>query len=116
MSVVPILAPQPAPHRSSLYADDQSRCIYCDREFDQTWYGGSKTKDHIIPRAMQVDDARFTGRGNCVSACGACNQIKSNMMPSAIRATAEEHRKRAALLDQIAERVEALIVERRLLP
>ena len=104
------------PHRSSLYADDQSRCVYCDREFDQAWYGGSKTKDHIIPRNMQLGDTAFAGRGNCVSACGACNQLKSNMLPSAMRVMADEHRKRAALLDQIADRVDTLIAKRRLMP
>lgn len=88
-------------------------CIYCDRPFDDAHYGTRRTKDHVVPRAL--------GRGGhvregVVPACGGCNQLKADMMPSALRAMAEEHRQRAKALDRIAERQARLIEERGLMP
>ena len=109
MSVVPILAPATG-----------ELCAYCNEPFDPGAYGSSATKDHIVPRSFVIvpdsTGPAQSWRGNVVRACGRCNALKGNMMPSAMRATASEHRKRADLLDQIARRVDALIVERRLLP
>ena len=101
----------PAPFRLA------EHCAYCERPFgdEYTFHGVARTKDHIIPRSMTVA-ATYVGRGNEVAACGACNGIKANMMPAALRATAEEHRKRAELIDRMADRVDALIVERGLIP
>ena len=92
-------------------------CAYCDEPFGPIHYGESATKDHIVPRVFALSsNGPAAGRGNIVMVCGRCNGLKGAMLPSAIRATAAEHRKRANLLDKIAARVDALIEERRLLP
>lgn len=106
------LGPQPQPP-----IEEATHCAYCDREFVGGWHGSARTKDHIIPPSLGLGPLKvFAGRGNLVAACGACNGLKANMMPDAIRMHAHEHRKRARLLEQMADRVEDLIEERGLLP
>ncbi len=87
------------------------RCAYCDRPFG-TEGGNRKTRDHIVPRSF----IRDMGRENIVFVCGPCNRAKGHMLPGALREMAEEHRAHAAAYTSMADRVEALIAERGLLP
>lgn len=89
-------------------------CTYCGNPFNEAHYGTRRTKDHVIPRSLNISGGHV--REGLVPACGGCNMLKADMMPSAMRATANEHRKRAATLDRIADIAERLIEERRLMP
>lgn len=102
------------------HPEEATCCAYCDEPFDASAYGTSKTKDHIVPQSFAVKVpglcSTFAGRGNLVAACGRCNGLKGKMLPEQIRVMANEHIRRATLLTQIADRAEAMITERRLLP
>ena len=91
-------------------------CAYCGRAFDPASYGTMKTRDHIVPKSMAIGMVAAAGRHNIVDVCGMCNGLKGQMMPSAIRAHAEEYRKRAMHLELVANQVDRLIIERGLLP
>lgn len=100
-------------------------CAYCDEPMDPEGehYGSRRTKDHIIPRhlgikgTVQITSGDISAqRGNGVYACGRCNYLKNNMLPAGLREVAEIHERRAALLRQMADRVEKLIKDRRLMP
>lgn len=92
-------------------------CIYCGEPFDANAYGGTRTQDHVVPRSFAIAGVQSASiRGNVVAACGRCNTLKGNMLPGGIRAAADEHRRRASIMDRIADRAEQLINERKLLP
>ena len=99
-------------------------CAYCGEPFSDDHYGTARTKDHIVPKSFKLglDSNKLdtndmaAGRGNGVWACGRCNRLKGGMMPSQIKALACEHRRRAELLDRIADQADKLINDRRLLP
>lgn len=51
-----------------------------------------------------------------IRVCHACDQPKGSMTPDALRTLAEEMEFEAGVIRQMADRVEALICERGLLP
>ena len=79
-------------------------CPYCDGAMD------FPSRDHIVPRVLGGRSGE-----NIIRVCRACNTTKGGMAPAAIRVLANEVEAHAALLRQIADRVDALIETRGLL-
>lgn len=76
-------------------------CAYCGRT--------ATTRDHIIPKALVMSPL---GPSNLVPACVLCNQIKGAMTPAAMRQLAADQRAMAARVEEMADIVAALMVER----
>lgn len=83
-------------------------CAYCDKPFADT-PGARSTKDHIVPKSL---GGILLGHRNLARACGECNALKGSMTPDAIRALSVDAERFAKRLMTLAQRVEALMVER----
>ena len=79
-------------------------CPYCDGVMLRA------NRDHIVPKRMGN-----RGMQNLIRCCMACNTLKGDMTPAAMRVQAKEVQDHALLLLQIADRTEALIRERGLM-
>lgn len=93
----------------------EGSCAYCDTPFDDSQHATGATRDHVIPKSIETAFGHAPPRhGGVVLACGTCNHLKRNYLPQGLREAAEFHRHRADRLDQIAERAEQIIKERKL--
>lgn len=81
-------------------------CPYCDGPMPHP------SRDHIVSKRLGGN----RGPHNIIRVCRACNQVKGDMTPDAMRSLAEEMEYEASVVRKIADRVDALITERGLLP
>lgn len=102
--VLSLCAEPPAEHFDHKVA---TACAYCSSTFDQSKIGLQRTKDHVIPRVLQIDC-----RGNVVAACRSCNQMKAAMLPDAIRIMAAAYDSHAQRLRNLADSIERVVEER----
>jgi 5-methylcytosine-specific restriction endonuclease McrA len=80
-------------------------CAYCGKQFSETV---RQRRDHIIPKALGGNN----GSANLVPACEQCNSLKNNHTPASLRQVALDVARRSQRLYDIADRVEALMIER----
>lgn len=83
---------------AALFRRDRYTCMYCGDEFVTALL----TRDHVIPRSRGGEDCW----SNCVTACRACNQEKSDRTP-------EEVGLELLALPFVPSRIEALVLANR---
>lgn len=73
-----------AMQNSTLLANQDNKCYYCNEEMDgKNWNSKSVTVDHFIPKSAMQTGINHFDIGNIVLACRACNGLKASIIPGA---------------------------------